>query len=66
MGRDGAGDPVLHPLVGARPVAALLPTGYTRLLTPAYHKEPGADHVPLFGYTAVASLHGKLCCRAPA
>ncbi len=64
MGRDGAGDPVLHPLVGARPVAALLPTGYTRLLTPAYHKEPGADHVPLFGYTAVASLHGKLFAAA--
>jgi len=64
LGRDGAGNPVLHPLMGARPVAALLPTGYTRLLTPAYHKEPGADHVPLFGYTAVASLHGKLFAAA--
>jgi len=64
LGRDAAGNAVLHPLVGARPVAALLPTGYTRLLTPAYHKEPGADHVPLFGYTAVASLHGKLFAAA--
>lgn len=64
LGRDAVGNVVPHPLVGARPVAALLPTGYTRLLTPAYHKEPGADHVPLFGYTAVASLHGKLFAAA--
>lgn len=42
----------------------MLPTGYTRLLTPAYEKEPGADHVPLFGYTAVATLHGKLFAAA--
>jgi molybdenum cofactor biosynthesis enzyme MoaA len=41
-----------------------LPTGYTRLLTPAYEKEPGAEHVPLFGYTAVATLHGKLFASA--
>ena len=64
MGRDASGNPVLHPLVEARPVAALLPTGYTRLLTPAYDKQPGADHVPLFGYTAVAGLHGKLYAAA--
>jgi pyruvate-formate lyase-activating enzyme len=51
---------------GARPVAALLPTGYTRLLTPAYEKESGAGHMPLFGYTAVASLHGKLFASAVA
>jgi pyruvate-formate lyase-activating enzyme len=53
-----------HPNAQARPVAALLPTGYTRLLTPAYQKEPGAAHLPLFGYTAVATLHGKLFAAA--
>src|SRR5579875_3515685 len=47
-----------------RAVGALLPTGYTRLLTPAYIKDPGAGHMPLFGYTAVASLHGKLFVSA--
>jgi pyruvate-formate lyase-activating enzyme len=51
-------------LEGARPVAALLPTGFTRLLTPAYEKEPGAAHVPLFGYTAVAALNGRLFAAA--
>jgi pyruvate-formate lyase-activating enzyme len=48
----------------ARPVAAFLPTGHTRLLAPAYEKAPGAGHVPLFGYTAVASVHGKLFVSA--
>ena len=47
-----------------RPVGALLPTGYTRLLAPAYAKEPGVSHMPLFGYTAVASLHGKMFVSA--
>lgn len=59
---DGRVSP--HPNPAARPVAALLPTGYTRLLTPAYLKSPGAGHMPLFGYTAVASLHGKLFASA--
>ncbi len=55
---------VSHPQQHARPVAALLPTGYTRLLAPAYEKDPGAGHMPLFGYTAVAGLHGKLFASA--
>lgn len=63
VGMDAGGEARLGP-EGARPVAALLPTGYTRLLTPAYEKEPGAGHVPLFGYTAVAALHGKLFAAA--
>lgn len=58
------GSVVCHPDPGARPVAALMPTGFTRLLTPAYEKEPGAAHVPLFGYTAVASLGEKLFAAA--
>jgi pyruvate-formate lyase-activating enzyme len=64
VGMNSQGATVEHPLPAARPVAALLPTGYTRLLTPAYEKEVGASHVPLFGYTAVASLHGKLFAAA--
>lgn len=41
-----------------------MPVGYTRLLTPAYDKEPDAGHMPLFGYTAIAGLHGKLFAAA--
>jgi pyruvate-formate lyase-activating enzyme len=62
--RTADGSLVPHPNPDARPVAALLPTGYTRLLTPAYEKVVGAEHVPLFGYTAVATLHGKLFAAA--
>lgn len=58
------GQVIPHPDPQARPVAALVPTGYTRLLTPAYGKEPDAPHVPLFGYTAVATLHGRLFASA--
>jgi pyruvate-formate lyase-activating enzyme len=64
LGLDSGGRVVEHPHQSARPVAALLPTGYTRLLTPAYEKESGAGHMPLFGYTAVAGLHGKLFAAA--
>lgn len=63
LGEDESGHVVPLP-DGARPAAALLPTGYTRLLTPAYEKESGASHVPLFGYTAVASVHGRLFAAA--
>lgn len=63
LGRDIAGRIMPLP-AAARPVAALLPTGYTRLLTPAYEKEPGAPHLPLFGYTAVAAFHGKIFAAA--
>jgi hypothetical protein len=41
-------------------VGALLPTGYARLLLPAYIKEAGAAYLPLFGYTAVAAVDGAL------
>ena len=64
IGITSDGRIVPHPDPQARPVAALLPTGYTRLLTPAYIKDAAAGHMPLFGYTAVAGLHGKLFAAA--
>ncbi len=63
LGQDSRGEVNFLP-PGARPVAVLLPTGYTRLLTPAYEKELGSGHMPLFGYTAVAALNGKLFAAA--
>ena len=63
IGMDQSGS--FAPVDGARlAVGALLPTGHTRLLTPAYEKLPDADHLPLFGYTAVAALNGKLFASA--
>jgi pyruvate-formate lyase-activating enzyme len=59
LAEDSSGRVVALP-DGAHPVAALLPTGFTRLLTPSYEKEPEAPHVPLFGYTAVAGLGGRV------
>lgn len=64
IGQTPDGRQVPHPSPVARPVAALLPTGFTRLLTPAYVKDQDAGHMPLFGYTAVAGLHGKLFAAA--
>jgi len=64
LGMDEAGHVRKSSIPSARPVSALLPTGYTRLLTPEYQKEPGVAAMPLFGYTAVASLHGKLFAAA--
>lgn len=60
QGYDARG--TLHTLRPGRELAvgALLPTGYARLLLPAYAKEQGAAHLPLFGYTAVASIGGDL------
>ncbi|HEX8919337.1 MAG TPA: hypothetical protein VF898_12595, partial [Chloroflexota bacterium] len=45
FGLDRHGRMIPHPDPNARPVAALLPTGYTRLLTPAYQKDQDAPHV---------------------
>lgn len=64
IGVDSSGALRPSAVPGAQPVAALLPTGYTRLLTPEYRKQEGAPPVPLFGYTAVAALHGKLFASA--
>lgn len=40
-------------------VAAILPMGFTRTLTPGYEIKDGQE-LPLFGYTAVGSSNGKL------
>lgn len=45
------------------PVAAILPSGYTRLFLPAWQRESDVD-LPLFGYTAVADLRGELYVAA--
>ncbi len=63
LGEDTGGN-IVSSAAGRRPVAAFMPVGYTRLLTPAYTKEPDAGHMPLFGYTAVAALNGKLFAAA--
>ena len=41
-------------------LAALLPTGYTRTLYPAYADEPTLPDLPLFGYAAVGARDGEL------
>jgi pyruvate-formate lyase-activating enzyme len=64
VGMNADGEMVVHPDPDVRPVAAFLPTGYSRLLTPAYEKLDGAPHMPIFGYTAVAALNGKLYASA--
>jgi pyruvate-formate lyase-activating enzyme len=45
-------------------VAALLPIGYTRTLLPAYEKVPDTEPLPFFGYSAVASINGRLFVAA--
>lgn len=44
--------------------AALLPIGYTRTLLPAYEKVPDTEPLPFFGYSAVASMSGRLYVAA--
>ncbi|WP_274363947.1 radical SAM protein [Paenibacillus thermotolerans] len=45
-------------------VGALLPQGFTRLLLPGYVKRPGAEALPLFGYTAVVWKDGQFYAAA--
>lgn len=45
-------------------LAAILPAGYTRLLVPAYEKEPDAPTLPLFGYTFAAVIDDELYVAA--
>ncbi len=45
-------------------VAALLPSGYTRLLLPAYATVPGAPTLPLFGYTFACAIDDELYVAA--
>ena len=45
-------------------LGALLPAGYTRLLLPAYHAEPNAPTLPLFGYTYACVVDDELYVAA--
>jgi molybdenum cofactor biosynthesis enzyme MoaA len=45
-------------------LAAMLPAGYTRLLVPAYRKEPDAPTLPLFGYTFACVVEDELYVAA--
>lgn len=54
---------VLEVLEGVQAVTAILPMGYTRTLLPAYEIEQ-AQELPLFGYTAVGAVAGRLKAAA--
>ncbi|MDB5027433.1 MAG: Radical domain protein [Candidatus Eremiobacteraeota bacterium] len=45
-------------------LAALLPAGYTRLLLPAYRRQPDAPALPLFGYTFACVVDDELFVAA--
>ncbi len=45
-------------------VAAVLPLGHLRTLLPATTRRPGAQRLPLYGYTAVVEHEGDLMCAA--
>jgi pyruvate-formate lyase-activating enzyme len=45
-------------------LAAMLPAGYTRLLVPAFDREPDAPALPLFGYTFAAAIDDRLYVAA--
>jgi pyruvate-formate lyase-activating enzyme len=45
-------------------LAAMLPAGYTRLLVPAFDREPDAPALPLFGYTFAAAIDDRLFVAA--
>jgi len=47
-------------LRGRYALAVILPAGYTRLLVPAYEREPGAPALPLFGYTFACVVDDEL------
>jgi pyruvate-formate lyase-activating enzyme len=54
-----------HGVSGRRHVlAAALPSGYTRLLVPAYTAERGAPALPLFGYTFACTIDDELYVAA--
>jgi pyruvate-formate lyase-activating enzyme len=45
-------------------LAALLPSGYTRLLLPAYEERETAPQLPLFGYAFACAVDGELYVAA--
>lgn len=64
MGRNSRGEMVQAEGRSRYAVGALLPTGYGRLLLPAYTREPESATLPLFGYTAVAARDGRVYVAA--
>lgn len=67
IGENRAGEQVTlspSPDKPVYPVGALLPTGFGRLQLPAFARADGAQTLPLFGYTAVATRHGRLYAAA--
>ncbi len=58
LGYDEAAEEI-SAIEGVTAVAAILPMGFTRALTPAYEVERFQE-LPLFGYTAVGAANGKL------
>jgi len=49
---------------GRYALAVMLPAGYTRLLVPAYEREPNAPVLPLFGYTFACVIDDDLYVAA--
>lgn len=52
-------DDQIEVVEGVTALAAILPMGYTRTLTPGYEIADGQE-LPLFGYTAVGAVQGRL------
>jgi pyruvate-formate lyase-activating enzyme len=64
VGRKRNGERRALPQSRGWAVAALLPIGYTRTLLPGYEKVPQTEPLPFFGYSALASMHGRLYVAA--
>jgi pyruvate-formate lyase-activating enzyme len=54
----------IGPSSDGRALAAILPSGYTRLLVPAYVTDRKAPDLPLFGYTFACAVDGELYVAA--
>ncbi|MGA8099660.1 MAG: radical SAM protein [Candidatus Cybelea sp.] len=50
----------IGPIAGRTAMAVALPSGYTRLLLPAYAADRSAPALPLFGYTFACVVDGRL------
>ncbi|HEV7128155.1 MAG TPA: radical SAM protein [Ktedonobacterales bacterium] len=64
VGLDAAGERRSVSAGAGWALAALLPIGYTRTALPAYELTPQAEHLPFFGYCAVAGIAGELYVAA--
>lgn len=64
VGQKRNGEQQVLPKSRGWAAAAFLPIGYTRTQLPAYEKVPGMEPLPFFGYSAVASIYGRLYVAA--